>query len=121
MNTDSGELCAQAHGPARDFRRLVRARQEKLKRLSDAEFINWDKALLACPRPGFSAEDKDFAILNVAMGCERQRRRDRHNGILGWRRLLTPAEHEVWLEYCRKAAEIDSRRPEKDQFIGMLP
>ena len=118
MKTDSGELCAQAHGPIRDFERLVKARQKGLKGLSDAEFINWDKALLACPQPGPSAEDKDFAILNVAMGCERRRRRDRHNGVLGWRRLLTPADRDVWLEYYRKAAETDSKRTDKDSAVG---
>jgi hypothetical protein len=118
MNIDSGELSAQAHGPVRDFERLVKARQEKLKGLSDAEFINWDKALLACPQPGSSAEDKDFAILNVAMGCERRRRRDRHNGVFGWRRLLTPADRDVWLEYYRKAAETDSKRTDKDSAGG---
>jgi hypothetical protein len=32
---------------------------------------------------------------------------------LGWRRLLTPADREIWLNYYEKAAEIDSKRPEK--------
>lgn len=118
MNRDSGDIYTRAHGHLKDFRRRVKAREKMLEGLSDAEFINWDKALLACPQPGSSAEDKDFAALNVAMKNERRRRRDNHNGIFGWRRLLTPADRKIWLEYYEKAAEIDSNRPEKDLAIA---
>ena len=103
----------RAHGHNRQFRRSVRAVENKLQWLSDAEFINWDKSLLACPQPGLSAEDKDFAALNAAMQNERRRRCDEHNGLFGWRRFLTPADREIWLNYYEKAAEIDSKRPEK--------
>jgi hypothetical protein len=105
-------------GHSREFRRSVRAVEKKLQRLSDAEFINWDKSLLACARPGPFPEDKDFAVLNAAMWNERRRRRDKHNGILGWRRLLTPADREIWLNYYDKAVNLDSKRPEKDSTIG---
>ncbi len=118
MNRDSGDLHTRAYGPARDFGRLVKAREKKLKGLSDADFIKWDKSLLACPQPGFSAEDKSFAALNVAMRNERRRRRDKHNGIFGWRRFLTPADRDMWLDYCEKADETDSNRPEKASAIG---
>jgi len=118
MNRASGDLHARAHGSSRDFGRLVKAREKKLKGLSDAEFMRWDEAVLTCPQPSFSAEDEDFAALNVAMRNERRRRRDMHNGILGWRRFLTPDDREMWLDYYRKAAETDSNRPQKDSAIG---
>jgi hypothetical protein len=117
MKEDFGDPYTPAHGHIRDFRRCVRAQEKKLKRLSDAEFINWDKSLLACPQPGPFAEDKDFAALNAAMRNERRRRCDEHNGLFGWRRFLTPADREIWLEYYAKAAEIDFKRPRKDSAI----
>jgi len=88
--------------------------EKKLQRLSDAEFINWDKSLLSCAQPGPFPEDKEFAVLNAAMWNERRRRRDKHDGILGWRRFLTPADREIWLEYYEKAVKLDSKRPKKD-------
>ncbi len=108
-----------ARGRTRDFGHLVKAREKRLKGLSDAEFINWDKALLACPQPGFSAEDEDFAVLNMAMGNERRRRRDKHSGILGWRRLLTPDDREMWLKYFEQAARIDSNRLERSSVTAL--
>jgi hypothetical protein len=115
MNRDSGDSNILAHSRSRDFGRLVKAREKRLKGLSDAEFISWDKALLACPKPGFSEEDEGFAVLNLAMGNERRRRRDKHSGIFGWRRLLTPDDREIWLKYYAEAARIDSNRPERAQ------
>ena len=118
MKKDSGDPYIGADGHAKEFRRCVRALEKKLQRLSDAEFINWDKSLLACPQPSPLPEDKDFVVLNAAMWNERRRRRDKHNGILGWRRLLTPADCEIWLNYYDKAVKLDSKRPEKDSAIG---
>jgi hypothetical protein len=117
MKKDSGDPHTPAHGRIRDFRHCVKAQEKKLKWLSDAEFINWDKSLLSCPQPGSLAEDRDFAALNTAMWNERQRRCDEHNGLFGWRRLLTPADREIWLEYYKKAVEIDSKRPRKESPI----
>jgi hypothetical protein len=117
MKKDFGHPYTPAHGRIRDFRRCVKAQEKKLKWLSDAEFINWDKSLLACPQPGPFAEDKDFAALNAAMRNERRRRCDEHNGLFGWRRLLTPADREIWLQYYEKAVEIDSKRPRKESPI----
>jgi len=108
-----GDPYTSAHGHIRDFRRCVKAQEKKLKWLSDAEFINWDKSLLSCPQPGSLAEDRDFAALNTAMWNERQRRCDEHNGLFGWRRFLTPADRETWLEYYAKAVKIDAERPPK--------
>ena len=107
-----------AHGNIKDFRRGVRAQEKKLRWLSDAEFINWDKAVLACPQPGPLDEDRDFAVLNAAMWNERQRRRNKHDGIFGWRRFLTPADREIWLEYYEKAVAVDSKRPQKGSATG---
>jgi len=118
MKQDSVDRYTRGDGHGRDFRRSVRALEKKLQRLSDAEFINWDKSLLACPQPSPLPEDKDFVVLNAAMWNERRRRRDKHNGILGWRRLLTPADCEIWLNYYDKAVKLDSKRPEKDSAIG---
>lgn len=118
MKQDSVDRYTRGDGHGRNLRRSVRDLERKLKRLSDAEFINWDKSLLACARPGPFPEDKDFAVLNAAMWNERRRRRDKHNGILGWRRLLTPADREIWLNYYDKAVNLDSKRPEKDSTIG---
>ena len=118
MKNDSGSPHARADGHSKEFRRAVRAVEKKLQRLSDAEFINWDKAVLACPQPGAFAADRDFAVLNVAMWNERRRRFDKHNGILGWRRFLTPADRVIWLEYYEKAVKLDSKRPEKDSATG---
>jgi hypothetical protein len=118
MKQDSVDRYTRGDGHGRNFRRSVRDLERKLKRLSDAEFINWDKSLLSCPQPGSSPEDKDFSVLNAAMWNERRRRRDKHNGILGWRRLLTPADREIWLNYYDKAVNLDSKRPEKDSTIG---
>jgi hypothetical protein len=118
MKQDSVDRYTRGDGHGRNFRRSVRDLERKLKRLSDAEFINWDKSLLSCPQPGSSPEDKDFSVLNAAMWNERRRRRDKHNGILGWRRLLTPADREIWLNYYDKAVNLDSKRPEKDTTIG---
>ena len=109
---------APGDGHSRDFRRCIKATERKLKWLSDAEFINWDKAVLACPQPGSFPEDRDFVVLNVAMWNERRRRRDKHNGAFGWRRFLTPADREIWLEYYEKAVDIDSKRPRKGSAIG---
>ena len=118
MKQDSVDRYTRGDGHGRNFRRSVRDLERKLKRLSDAEFINWDKSLLSCPQPGSSPEDKDFSVLNAAMWNERRRRRDKHNGILGWRRLLTPADREIWLNYYDKAVNLDSKRPEKDSTVG---
>jgi hypothetical protein len=118
MKKDFGDLHTPAHRRIRDFRRGVKAQEKKLKWLSDAEFINWDKSLLSCPQPGSLAEDRDFAALNTAMWNERQRRCDEHNGLFGWRRLLTPADREIWLQYYAKAVEIDSKRPRKESAIS---
>jgi len=118
MKKAFGDPYTPSHGHGKQSRRSVRAVERKLQRLSDAEFINWDKSLLACAQPGSLAEDRDFAVLNVAMWNERRRRRDRHNGLFGWRRFLTPADREIWLEYYEKAVKLDSKRPEKDSAIG---
>jgi hypothetical protein len=118
MKRDSGAPYTRGDGHSREFTHSVRATETKLKRLSDAEFINWDKSVLACPRPGSFAEDRDFAVLNVAMWNERRRRRDKHSGLLGWRRFLTPADREIWLNYYEKAMEMDSRRPRKAAATG---
>ena len=118
MKKAFGDPYGPSHGHGQQSRRCVRAVEKKLQRLSDAEFINWDKSLLACPQPGSSPEDKDFAVLNAAMWNERRRRRDNHNGALGWRRFLTPADREIWLNYYDKAVKLDSKRPEKDPTIG---
>jgi hypothetical protein len=117
MKKDLGDLLIQRHEDIKS-KRSVCAVQRKLMRLSDAEFINWDKALLSCAQPGPFAEDRDFAVLNLAMRNERLRRRDKHNGLFGWRRFLTPADREIWLGYYEKAAEIDSKRPQKDSAIA---
>ncbi len=119
MKKGSRDSRRMARGRARDFGHLVKAREKRLKGLSDAEFISWDKALLACPQPGFSAEDEDFAVLNMAMGNERRRRRDKHSGILGWRRLLTPDDREMWLKYFEQAARIDSNRLERSSVTAL--
>ena len=119
MKQDSAERYTRGDGHGREFRRSVRALERKLQRLSDAEFINWDKSLLSCPQPGSSPEDKDFTVLNAAMWNERRRRRDKHNGALGWRRFLTPADREIWLNYYEKAVKLDSKRPEKDPTTGL--
>ena len=119
MNRVYGHPYTRAHGHNRQFRRSVRAVEKKLQWLSDAEFINWDKSLLACSRPSSFPEDKDFAVLNAAMWNERRRRRDKHNGALGWRRFLTPADREIWLNYYEKAVKLDSKRPEKDPTTGL--
>ena len=119
MKKDSGDPYIGADGHAKEFRRCVKALEKKLKWLSDAEFINWDKSLLACPQPGPFAEDKDFAVLNVAMWNERRRRLGKHNGLFGWRRFLTPADRDIWLEYYEKAVEVDSKRPQKSSAIGL--
>jgi hypothetical protein len=113
-----GDPYAPSHGHCQQSRRSVRAVEKKLQRLSDAEFINWDKSLLACAQPGSFSEDKEFAVLNAAMWNERRRRRDKHSGTLGWRRFLTPADREIWLEYYEKAVKLDSKRPRKDSAIG---
>jgi len=118
MKKAFGDPYTRSHGHGKQSRRSVRAVEKKLQRLSDAEFINWDKSLLACARPGPFPEDKDFAVLNAAMWNERRRRRDKHNGILGWRRLMTPADREIWLNYYDKAVKLDSKRPEKDSTVG---
>ena len=118
MKEAFGDPYAPAHGYTKEFGRCVRAQERKLRWLSDAEFINWDKSLLACPQPGPFAEDKDFAVLNAAIVNERRRRRDKHNGLFGWRRVLTPADREIWLEYYKKAIEMDSKRPRKGSAIG---
>ena len=118
MDKYFGDPYAPADVHTRDFRRCVRAQEKKLRWLSDAEFINWDKAVLACPQPGSFAEDRDFAVLNVAMWNERRRRRDKHDGMFGWRRFLTPADREIWLDYYQKAIQIDSNRPLKDSAIS---
>ena len=118
MKQDSAERYTRGDGHGREFRRSVRALEMKLQRLSDAEFINWDKSLLACPQPGPFPEDKDFVVLNAAMWNERRRRRDKHNGVLGWRRLVTPADREIWLNYYDKAVKLDSKRPRKASASG---
>jgi len=118
MKKDSRDLYTPADVHIKDFRRCVRAQEKKLQWLSDAEFISWDKAVLACPQPSSFAEDRDFAVLNVAMWNERRRRRDKHNGTFGWRRFLTPADREIWLEYYEKAVEIDSKRLPKGSAIA---
>jgi len=120
MKESSIDRYARGDSHSRDFRRCIKATERKLKWLSDAEFINWDKAVLACPEPGFFPEDRDFAVLNVAMWNERRRRRDKHNGTFGWRRFLTPADREIWLEYYEKAVKLDSKRPVKDSAVGQL-
>lgn len=114
MKRDSVDRYSRGDGHGKDFKRSVRALETKLRRLSDAEFINWDKSLLACPQPGSLPEDRDFAVLNTAMWNERRRRRDHHSGLFGWRRFLTPADREIWFEYYEKAVKADSKRPEKD-------
>jgi hypothetical protein len=118
MKKDFGNPYAPDDVHIKGFRHCVKAQERKLKWLSDAEFINWDKAVLACPQPGSFPEDRDFAVLNVAMWNERRRRRDRHNGTLGWRRFLTPADRDIWLEYYEKAVEADSKRPRKGSAVG---
>jgi hypothetical protein len=118
MREDSVDRYTRGDGHSRDFSRSVRAVEKKLQRLSDAEFINWDKSLLACARPGPFPEDKDFAVLNAAMWNERRRRCGKHSGLFGWRRFVTPADHETWLEYHEKAVRLDFKRPEKDSAIG---
>jgi len=118
MKKDLGDPYTPAVVHIKDFRRCVRAQEKKLQWLSDAEFINWDKAVLACPQPGSFAEDRDFAVLNIAIWNERRRRRDKHDGMFGWRRFLTPADREIWLEYYEKAVQIDSERPQKDSAIS---
>jgi hypothetical protein len=87
MKEGSIDRYTRGDGCSRDFRRCIKATERKLKWLSDAEFINWDKAVLACPEPGFFPEDRDFAVLNAAMWNERRRRCDKHNGTFGWRRF----------------------------------
>jgi len=118
MKKDSVRRYTRGDGHSPDFRRSVRAVERKLKRLSDAEFINWDKSLLACSQPGSFPEDRDFAVLNAAMWNERRRRRGKHSGILGWRRFLTPADRDIWLAYYEKAVNLDSKRAEKDSTMG---
>ena len=121
MKKDSTNLYTrygQGDGHSKEFKRAVKAVQKKLGRLSDAEFINWDKSLLSCPQPGSFKEDKDFAVLNTAMRNERRRRLDEHNGIFGWRRFLTPADRKIWLDYYDKALEADSNRPLRDSAAG---
>ena len=118
MKQDSVDRYTRGDGHGMQYSRSVRAVERKLQRLSDAEFINWDKSLLACAQPGPFSEDKEFAVLNAAMWNERRRRRDKHDGILGWRRFLTPADREIWLEYYEKAVKLDSKRPEKDSATG---
>jgi hypothetical protein len=117
MRKAFGDPYTPAHGYTKEFRRSVRAQEKKLRWLSDAEFINWDKSLLACPQPGPFAEDKDFAVLNAAIMNERRRRRDKHNGLFGWRRVVTPADREIWLGYYDKAIEMDCKRPRKESAI----
>ncbi len=114
MKKAFGDPYGPSHGRCQRSRHSVRAVEKKLQRLSDAEFINWDKSLLSCAQPGPFPEDKEFAVLNAAMWNERRRRRDKHDGILGWRRFLTPADREIWLEYYEKAVKLDSKRPKKD-------
>jgi len=114
MKKAFGDPYGPSHGHCQRSRHSVRAVEKKLQRLSDAEFINWDKSLLSCAQPGPFPEDKEFAVLNAAMWNERRRRRDKHDGILGWRRFLTPADREIWLEYYEKAVKLDSKRPKKD-------
>ena len=121
MKKAFGDPYTPAHGHVREFRRCVKATERKLRWLSDAEFINWDKSLLACPKPGPFAEDRDFAVLNAAIMNERRRRRDKHNGLFGWRRAVTPADREIWLRYYEKAMEMDSKRPRKASAIGPQP
>jgi hypothetical protein len=118
MKQAFGDPYTPSHGRSKESRRSVRAVEKKLQRLSDAEFINWDKSVLTCAQPGPFPEDKEFAVLNEAMWNERRRRRDRHNGPFGWRRFLTPADREIWLEYYEKAVKLDSKRPEKDSVVG---
>lgn len=118
MKKAFGDPYGPSHGRCQRSRYSVRAVEKKLQRLSDAEFINWDKSLLSCAQPGPFPEDKEFAVLNAAMWNERRRRRDKHDGILGWRRFLTPADREIWLEYYEKAVKLDSKRPEKDSATG---
>ena len=118
MNRDSRDPYTRADGHVKEFRRCVKAQERKLKWLSDTDFIIWDKVVLACPLPGSFLDDKDFAVLDVAIRNDRQRRRDKHNGILGWRRFLTPADREIWSEYYEKAVKLDSKRPQKDLAVG---
>ena len=118
MKRALGDLYTSAHGHIREFRRSVKATEKKLRWLPDAEFINWDKSLLACPKPGPFAEDREYAVLNAAIMNERRRRRDKHNGLFGWRRVVTPADREIWLGYYEKAMEMDSKRPRKVSAIG---
>ena len=121
MKQDSAERYTRGDGHGREFRRSVKATEKKLRWLPDAEFINWDKSLLACPKPGPFAEDREYAVLNAAVMNERRRRRDKHNGLFGWRRVVTPAEREIWLGYYEKAMEMDSKRPQKASAIGPQP
>lgn len=52
MKRDSGGPRTRGGGHSREFRRSVRALEKNLNRMTDAEFINWDESLLACPKPG---------------------------------------------------------------------